>query len=204
MVLGVAGFQQQEAASLPYTASRWRLGGATADAQQQLHSSAEQSAAGQLWASFESLHSLLQPNLWGSVVAAFSCLFWKCCCHAAGAANRDAGRLNMAFVFLNRYLDLTEAMEEADGSAIENADFVQTDIPFDFHLPEKHYLSEARREEVAGLQRQQRPVPVHQGASSCGSLWLLTGGGHCVGGWQLCCASDAEQAKQLSNTSCSS
>ena len=97
----------------------------------------------------------------------------------------------MAFVFLNRYLDLTEAMEDADGSAIENADFVQTDIPFDFHLPEKHYLSEARREEVAGLQRLQRTAPVQEGASSCGGLWLLTGGAHCVDGWQLCCASDA-------------
>lgn len=91
----------------------------------------------------------------------------------------------MAFVFLNRYLDLTEAMEDADGSAIENADFVQTDIPFDFHLPEKHYLSEARREEVGGLQWLERPVPPLEGASSCGSLGLLTGGGHCVGGWQL-------------------
>ena len=90
----------------------------------------------------------------------------------------------MAFVFLNRYLDLTEAMEDADGSAIENADFVQTDIPFDFHLPEKHYLPEARREEVAGLQWLQRAVPVTAGASGCGSLWLLTGGGHCGDGWQ--------------------
>ena len=112
----------------------------------------------------------------------------------------------MAFVFLNRYLDLTEAMEDADGSAIENADFVQTDIPFDFHLPEKHYLSEARREEVAGLQWLQRTVPVPGAASSCGGLWLRTGGGHCVDGRQLCCAQTQkiELAQQLSNTSCSS
>ena len=152
------------------------------------------------------MHSLLQPNLWGSLVAASSGLFCQCCCHSAGAANRDAGRLNMAFVFLNRYLDLTEAMEDADGSAIENADFVQTDIPFDFHLPEKHYLSEARREEVAGLQWLHRTVPVPEGASSWGQPVVLTGGNHCVDGWQLCCASDAEaeRARQLYSASCSS
>jgi intraflagellar transport protein 172 len=54
----------------------------------------------------------------------------------------------MAFVFLNRYLDLSEAMEDAEGFAIENSDFVDTDIPYEFELPEKHFLDEDKREEV--------------------------------------------------------
>ena len=70
----------------------------------------------------------------------------------AGIACREAGMDNMAFVFLNRYLDLTELMDDpdADGDAsqLENADFVDTDIPYDFILPEKHFVQEATREEV--------------------------------------------------------
>ena len=51
---------------------------------------------------------------------------------------QEAGRLNMAFVMLNRFLDLCDAMDdpESTAAAIENADFVDTDIPFDFHIPQ--------------------------------------------------------------------
>ena len=44
----------------------------------------------------------------------------------------------MAFVMLNRFLDLCDAMDdpESTAAAIENADFVDTDIPFDFHIPQ--------------------------------------------------------------------
>ncbi len=35
----------------------------------------------------------------------------------AGQAWREAGRLGMAFVMLNRFLDLCDAMEEPDSSA---------------------------------------------------------------------------------------
>ena len=70
----------------------------------------------------------------------------------AGCANQEAGRLNMAFVFLNRYLDLSEAMEDdADAGPLENADFVDTDIPFDFSIPDIHYIAEDLREEAACL-----------------------------------------------------
>lgn len=46
--------------------------------------------------------------------------------------------MNMAFVMLNRFLDLCDAMDDPDSTAaaIENADFVDTDIPFDFHIPQ--------------------------------------------------------------------
>lgn len=72
-------------------------------------------------------------------------------CCSAGYANQEAGRLDMAFVFFNRYLDLTEAMEDPDAGPLENADFVNTDIPFYFHIPETHYISETMREEVTPL-----------------------------------------------------
>lgn len=68
--------------------------------------------------------------------------------NTTGCANQEAGRLDMAFVFLNRYLDLTEAMDDPDAGPLENADFVNTDIPFDFHIPETHYIPENMREEV--------------------------------------------------------
>ena len=54
----------------------------------------------------------------------------------------------MAFVFFNRYLDLTEAMDDPDAGPLENADFVDTDIPFDFHIPDAHYIPETMREDV--------------------------------------------------------
>ena len=72
--------------------------------------------------------------------------------YEAGTCMREAGELNMAFVFLNRYLDLTEAMDEAaeqtGDQVLDNGDFVNTDIPYDFHLPSGHFLDEQRREEV--------------------------------------------------------
>jgi len=47
----------------------------------------------------------------------------------------------MAFVFLNRYLDLVEAIEEGSLESLDNADFQDTDIPLEIPLPEKPYLS---------------------------------------------------------------
>jgi hypothetical protein len=38
---------------------------------------------------------------------------------------------SMAFVFLNRYLDLSEAIEEGSLNGLDNTDFVGTDIPFE-------------------------------------------------------------------------
>lgn len=55
---------------------------------------------------------------------------WKQAFYEAGMLWKSVGRLNMAFVFLNRFLDLADAMEEGDtGGIIENADFAETDIP---------------------------------------------------------------------------
>ena len=59
-------------------------------------------------------------------------------------------KTNKLGLFIIRYLDLSEAIDEPDGtSALENGDFASTDIPYDFLLPEVHYVeSEETREEV--------------------------------------------------------
>ena len=42
---------------------------------------------------------------------------------------------SMAFVCWNRFLDISEAIEEGDLSSLENTDFENTDVPFDIELP---------------------------------------------------------------------
>jgi intraflagellar transport protein 172 len=69
--------------------------------------------------------------------------------YEAGNACRQMGWQNASFVYLNRYLDLVEMMEDADNaSMLENADFEKTDIPYDFPLPDKQFLPESKRNEV--------------------------------------------------------
>ena len=57
---------------------------------------------------------------------------------------------NMAFVFLNRYLDISEAIEdgEATSANLDNSDFKSTEIPYDFPLPRDQCLDDDAREEV--------------------------------------------------------
>lgn len=68
--------------------------------------------------------------------------------YEAGMACNQVGKESMAFVFLNRYLDLNEAIEDEDLSGLDNMDFVGTDVPFEVPLPEEHWLGEEKREEV--------------------------------------------------------
>ena len=69
--------------------------------------------------------------------------------YEAGNAWRAAGRLSMAFVLLNRYLDIEDALGEGGGRGpLEAADFVGTDVPGDAPLPAQHYCGERQREEV--------------------------------------------------------
>ncbi|KAJ3338128.1 hypothetical protein HDU91_001310, partial [Kappamyces sp. JEL0680] len=57
----------------------------------------------------------------------------------AGQAAKNAGMLSMAFVCWNRFLDLTEAIEEKDSSLLmENLDFQNTDVPFEVNLPTRN------------------------------------------------------------------
>lgn len=43
---------------------------------------------------------------------------------------KDLGNENLAFVLLNRYVDLTEAIEEGNASLLDNSDFAEaTNVP---------------------------------------------------------------------------
>ena len=47
------------------------------------------------------------------------------------------------------YLDIAEAIEDGDAhSGLDNSDFVNTEIPFEFSIPDKSYLSDEERERV--------------------------------------------------------
>ncbi|NXP39291.1 IF172 protein, partial [Leiothrix lutea] len=53
---------------------------------------------------------------------------------------------NMAFVFLNRFLDLSDAIEEGNLDSLDHSDFQRTDIPCEVPLPAHQH--EEQREEV--------------------------------------------------------
>jgi len=70
--------------------------------------------------------------------------------YLAGMACRDAGWTGTGFALLNRYLDLTDAIDEGEIGEVEGTEFDGTDIP-ELHenpLPKSHYLSECAREEI--------------------------------------------------------
>ena len=60
--------------------------------------------------------------------------------YEAGIHCKAVGWENMAFVFLNRFLDLSEAIEEGSMDMLDNSDFADTDIPFEVPLPEQPYM----------------------------------------------------------------
>ncbi|KAK3767076.1 hypothetical protein RRG08_017951 [Elysia crispata] len=68
--------------------------------------------------------------------------------YEAGTICKALGWENMAFVFLNRYLDISEAMEEGSLDMLDHSDFQDTDIPFEIPLPEKAFLTSSQHEEV--------------------------------------------------------
>lgn len=58
----------------------------------------------------------------------------------AGSLCKDLGNENLAFVLLNRYVDLTEAIDEGNASLLDNSDFAEaTNVPLvdDRTLPNK-------------------------------------------------------------------
>lgn len=69
--------------------------------------------------------------------------FWE-----AGQACRQIGWESMGFVFLNRYLDLVEAIEDGSLDTLDHSSFQNTDIPFEIPLPERLYVGEKDHEEV--------------------------------------------------------
>jgi len=68
----------------------------------------------------------------------------------AGLDCKDAKMVNMAFFFLNRFLDLADAIEDPDNAAIDNTDFMETDIPspYDLDLPETAHVSQTQVEDI--------------------------------------------------------
>eukprot|EP01038_Epipyxis_sp_PR26KG_P006699 gene6699-9188_t len=73
--------------------------------------------------------------------------------YQAGTTCKEYGNINLAFLLLNRYVDLTEAIDYPKDAAnyLDNSEFSEADaIPLnDAPLPGKHYLdSEDDREEV--------------------------------------------------------
>ncbi|KAI8804484.1 hypothetical protein BJ742DRAFT_824622 [Cladochytrium replicatum] len=54
--------------------------------------------------------------------------------YQAGQYAKAAGFNNMAFVCWNRFLDITDAIEEGESALLENADFANTDVPYDVEL----------------------------------------------------------------------
>ncbi|PRP88103.1 intraflagellar transport protein [Planoprotostelium fungivorum] len=68
--------------------------------------------------------------------------------YEAGMACRDTGRNNMAYNYLNRFVDISEELEEEEPTVLENTGFENTDIPFDLPLPTSHYLDEEKREDA--------------------------------------------------------
>lgn len=68
----------------------------------------------------------------------------------AGIACKDQGHANLAFVLLNRYVDLIEAIEVGDPTIVDNSDLQEaTNVPYAESLPSKQHLTtEEEREEV--------------------------------------------------------
>lgn len=47
----------------------------------------------------------------------------------------------MAFVFLNRYIDLADAIDDHSNEIVDNPYLAETDIPYEINLPDHKYLS---------------------------------------------------------------
>ncbi|RZF39607.1 hypothetical protein LSTR_LSTR001128 [Laodelphax striatellus] len=68
--------------------------------------------------------------------------------YEAGVEARNVGRESEAFVFLNHYLDVAEAMEEGSPDLLDHSDFANTDFPAEIALPPSLYLDPQQHEEV--------------------------------------------------------
>lgn len=60
--------------------------------------------------------------------------------YEAGIDLRNAGREAEAFVMLNHYLDVCEAIEEGSGHLVDHSDLAATDFPSSVPLPEDLHL----------------------------------------------------------------
>ncbi|XP_077566022.1 intraflagellar transport protein 172 homolog [Stigmatopora nigra] len=68
--------------------------------------------------------------------------------YEAGLACRAAGWENMAFIFLNHFLDVCDAITDGTPDSLDHSDFAETDIPYEVPLPTKPCVSDPQREEI--------------------------------------------------------
>ena len=89
----------------------------------------------------------------------------------AGLACRAAGKSGMALAFLNRFLDIAEAIDDGDSSAAGGVnDFkIYTGIPPSSPLPPAHYAPVQARDEVCA-QTASSAQPELKGPAAVGGL----------------------------------
>eukprot|EP00927_Polykrikos_kofoidii_P024133 TRINITY_DN22013_c0_g1_i2.p1 TRINITY_DN22013_c0_g1~~TRINITY_DN22013_c0_g1_i2.p1 ORF type:complete len:1608 (-),score=419.80 TRINITY_DN22013_c0_g1_i2:44-4867(-) len=70
--------------------------------------------------------------------------------YEAGADCKAASMINMSFFFLNRFLDIADAIEDPENAQIDNTDFMETDIPspYDLEMPEVVFIEGKQIEEI--------------------------------------------------------
>lgn len=68
--------------------------------------------------------------------------------YEAGIMCRKMNWNEMSMMFLNRYLDVVDAIEERNPEMLATSDFVETDIPYEIELPEQPSLSPEQHEKI--------------------------------------------------------
>jgi intraflagellar transport protein 172 len=112
-----------------------------------------------LVAHYQSLRNMLKERQGGMDLCwKISCALCRYCTefpvdrafYQAGMDCKDSGNINMAFFFLNRYLDIADAIDDPENAQIDGSDFIDTDIPspYDLDLPESHYSTESQVEDI--------------------------------------------------------
>jgi intraflagellar transport protein 172 len=68
--------------------------------------------------------------------------------YEAGIMCRKVGWNEMSMMFLNRYLDVVDAIEEHNPEMLATSDFVETDIPYEVELPSEPSLPREQHEKI--------------------------------------------------------
>ena len=73
--------------------------------------------------------------------------------YQAGMIAKELELTNVAFVLLNRYIDIVEAIDSGDASRVDNQDFYETDaIPLnDAPIPTTHYVTDKNERDACRL-----------------------------------------------------
>ena len=70
--------------------------------------------------------------------------------YIAGMCAKEQGNKNLAFLLLNRYVDITEAIDSGDSSYLDNSQLEEADaIPLNGPLPSTHYINDEDTREEA-------------------------------------------------------